>query len=72
VSNKEVAGPGRPAASGGAGYACIAEQRTVETLIEGKPSTPFLRFGDRIRIEMQDDSGHSIFGAIEQSVRKSS
>jgi fumarylacetoacetate (FAA) hydrolase len=71
VSNKEGGGPGRPAASGGAGYACIAEQRTVETLFEGKPSTPFLSFGDRIRIEMRDDRGQSIFGAIEQSVRKS-
>ncbi len=71
VSNKEGAGPGRPVASGGAGYACIAEQRTVETLLAGKPSTPFLRFGDRIRIEMQDGRGESIFGAIEQSVRKS-
>jgi fumarylacetoacetate (FAA) hydrolase len=71
VSNKEGAGPGRPVNSGGAGYACIAEQRTVETLLEGKPSTPFLRFGDRVRIEMQDDRGRSIFGAIEQSVRQS-
>jgi fumarylacetoacetate (FAA) hydrolase len=40
VSNKEDGGPGRPVAQGGAGYACIAEQRTVETLREGKASTP--------------------------------
>jgi len=72
VSNKEGTGPGRPAASGGAGYACIAEQRTVETLLTGKASTPFLRFGDQVRIEMLDDNGRSIFGAIEQTVRKPS
>jgi fumarylacetoacetate (FAA) hydrolase len=72
VSNKEGDGPGRPAASGGVGYSCIAEQRTVETILAGKPSTPFLRFGDRVRIEMRDDGGHSIFGAIEQTVSKPS
>ncbi len=72
VSNKQGGGPGRPAAGGGVGYSCIAEQRTVETILAGKPSTPFLRFGDRVRIEMLDDSGHSIFGAIEQTVRKPS
>ena len=72
VSNKEAGGPGRPAASGGVGYSCIAEQRTVETILAGKPSTPFLRFGDRVRIEMRDDAGHSIFGAIEQTVSKPS
>lgn len=72
VSNKEGGGPGRPAASGGVGYSCIAEQRTVETILVGKPSTPFLRFGDRVRIEMRDDGGQSIFGAIEQTVSKPS
>ena len=70
VSNKENDGPGRPAAAGGVGYSCIAEQRTVETILAGKPSTPFLRFGDRVRIEMLDASGHSIFGAIDQVVRR--
>ena len=70
VSNKEDGGPGRPAAAGGRGYACIAEQRTVETIIAGKPSTPFMRFGDRIRIEMLDAGGHTIFGAIDQVVRQ--
>ena len=69
VSNKEAGGPGRPAAAGGVGYSCIAEQRTVETLVSGKPATPFMRFGDRIRIEMLDAGGHSIFGAIDQRVR---
>jgi fumarylacetoacetate (FAA) hydrolase len=66
VSNKEAGGPGRPAAEGGIGYSCIAEQRTVETINGGKPVTPFVSFGDRIRIEMLDASGRSIFGAIDQ------
>ena len=70
VSNKEAGGPGRPAVSGGVGYSCIAEQRTVETLVAGKPATPFMRFGDRVRIEMVDAAGHSIFGAIDQQVRR--
>ncbi len=69
VSNKEDGGPGRPAAVGGIGYSCIAEQRTVETILGGRPVTPFLRFGDRVRIEMRDAAGHSIFGAIDQAVR---
>ncbi len=69
VSNKEDGGPGRPAATGGVGYACIAEQRTVETLLRGTPTTPFLRFGDRVRIDMLDGSGGSVFGAIDQKVR---
>ena len=69
VSNREHGGPGRPAAAGGIGYSCIAEQRCVETILAGKPSTPFLRFGDRVRIEMQDAEGRSVFGAIEQTVR---
>jgi fumarylacetoacetate (FAA) hydrolase len=69
VSNKENGAPGRPAAAGGVGYSCIAEQRTVETLLDGKPTTPFMRFGDRIRIEMLDRKGRSVFGAIDQQVR---
>lgn len=51
------------------GASCLAEQRVVETLRDGKPATPFMRFGDRIRIEMFDRAGHSIFGAIEQTMR---
>jgi fumarylacetoacetate (FAA) hydrolase len=70
VSNRENDGPGRPAAAGGAGYSCIAEQRTVETILSGKPSTPFLRFGDSVRIEMLDATGTSVFGAIDQSVQR--
>ena len=68
VSNKEGEGPGKPVDQGGAGYTCLAELRTVETLLEGKARTPFLRFGDRVRLEMLDESGHSIFGAIDQEV----
>jgi len=61
----------RPAAAGGAGYSCIAEQRTVETIRDGKAKTPFMRFGDRVTIEMFDADGRTIFGAIDQVVRKS-
>jgi fumarylacetoacetate (FAA) hydrolase len=50
------------------GASCLAEQRTVETLRDGKPTTPFLKFGDRVRIEVTDGKGHSIFGAIDQLV----
>lgn len=52
----------------GKGASCLAERRTLETLADGKPKTPFLRFGDRVRIEMFDAAGASIFGAIEQTV----
>ncbi|WP_440225571.1 fumarylacetoacetate hydrolase family protein [Dokdonella sp. MW10] len=52
------------------GASCLAEQRTVETLRDGKPTTPFLRFGDRVRIEMLDAEGRSVFGAIEQTVER--
>ena len=69
VSNKDKdGGPGKPVSEGGRGYSCIAEIRMVETFRNGMPSTPFLRFGDRLRIEMLDDAGSSIFGAIEQTV----
>ena len=70
VSNREDSGPGRPVADGGRGYSCIAEQRMVETIQGGAPVTPFLAFGDVVRIEMRDDHNHSIFGAIEQSVER--
>ncbi|EUB96388.1 fumarylacetoacetate (FAA) hydrolase [Rhizobium sp. CF080] len=70
VSNKLDGGPGKPVADGGAGYSCIAEIRTIETINLGVPKTPFLHFGDTVRIEMKDDMGHSIFGAIEQTVTK--
>ncbi|HEX4854974.1 fumarylacetoacetate hydrolase family protein [Arenimonas sp.] len=52
------------------GASCFAEQRTVEALRDGKPSTPFMSFGDTVRIEMLDAAGASIFGAIEQRIAK--
>jgi len=52
------------------GSACLAEKRTLELLEHGKASTPFLRFGDRVRIEMFDAEGASIFGAIDQEVQR--
>ncbi len=52
------------------GSSCIAERRTLETLMSGKPDTPFLKFGDRIRIEMLDGEGKSIFGAIDQRITR--
>jgi fumarylacetoacetate (FAA) hydrolase len=69
VSNKGAdGGPGTPVAEGGLGYSCIAEIRMIETIQTGAPKTPFLRHGDRVRIEMKDEAGHSIFGAIEQEI----
>ena len=69
VSNQGAdGGPGKPVTEGGAGYSCIAEQRTVETLLTGSAKTPFLKFGDRVRIEMLDADGRSLFGAIEQEL----
>jgi len=52
------------------GASCLAEQRTVETLRDGKPSAPFLKFGDSVRIEITDGAGASLFGAIEQTVTR--
>ena len=60
VSNKDRA----------AGSCCIAERRMLEQIELGAPKTPFLRFGDRVRIEMFDAKGHSIFGAIDQHVAR--
>ena len=69
VSNKDAdGGPGRPVFEGGLGYSCVAEVRTVETILRGAAETPFLRHGDTVRIEMLDDRHHTIFGAIEQTV----
>ena len=50
------------------GASCFAEKRTVETLRDGKPSTPFMKYGDVVHIEMKDRDGHSIFGVIEQRI----
>jgi len=70
VSNKLDGGPGKTIAEGGVGYSCLAELRIVETLTGGKATSDFLRFGDTVRIEMKDRTGHSIFGAIEQTVKQ--
>jgi fumarylacetoacetate (FAA) hydrolase len=67
VSNRRDGTAGLPVAEGGAGYSCIAEQRAVETLRTGSAKTPFMRFGDRVRIEMRGTDGRSIFGAIDQT-----
>ncbi|HJY37919.1 MAG TPA: fumarylacetoacetate hydrolase family protein, partial [Steroidobacteraceae bacterium] len=50
------------------GSACLAERRTLEQIEQGKPVTPFLKFGDRVRIEMLDAAGRSVFGAIDQKI----
>ena len=69
VSNRDVdGGPGKPVSEGGLGYSCIAEVRTVETILRGKAETPFLKHGDTVRIEMKGDDRHTLFGAIEQTV----
>ena len=69
VSNQGPDGdPGKPVSEGGLGYSCIAELRTVETIRDGAPVTPFLKAGDHVRIWMEDDKGQAIFGAIDQTV----
>ena len=54
------------------GYATIAEARSVEEMKEGMPKTPFLQYGDRVRIEMLDAQGQSIFGAIDHKMARTS
>jgi fumarylacetoacetate (FAA) hydrolase len=68
VSNKLNDGPGKAIAEGGVGYSCLAEIRTIETIQTGAPQTSFMKFGDNIRIEMNDSDGVSIFGNINQTV----
>ena len=68
VSNKQGSLHGSSIANGGVGYCCLAELRMYETIEQGAPQTPFLRFGDTVRIEMLDAAGASIFGAIDQEV----
>jgi len=71
VSNRDAdGGPGKPITTGGLGYSCLAELRTVETLLDGAANTPFLMGADTVRIEMRDAKGHTIFGAIEQTVER--
>jgi fumarylacetoacetate (FAA) hydrolase len=69
VSNRDAqGGPGKPIGEGGAGYSCLAELRTVETILRGSAETPFLKAGDTVRIWAEDDKHHPIFGVIEQVV----
>lgn len=70
VSNKQGTQYGTAIEEGGVGYSCIAEVRMIETIRDGKPSTHFMQFGDRVKIQMLDPDGQSIFGAIEQQVIK--
>ncbi|MEO1662833.1 MAG: fumarylacetoacetate hydrolase family protein [Pseudomonadota bacterium] len=69
VSNKGAdGGPGKPVSEGGLGYSCIAEIRMIEKIANGAFETPFMQPGDTVRMEMLDEAGKSIFGAIEQTV----
>lgn len=65
IGSGTVANQGSPS-----GSSCLAEVRCLETIADGKPSTPFMAFGDRIEIEMQDADGASIFGKIDQVVKQ--
>ena len=66
VSNKSVDVNGKP--EWVKGYSCIAEKRAIETILDGKPSTEFMKFGDTIRIEMKGKDGQSLLGAIDQQI----
>jgi fumarylacetoacetate (FAA) hydrolase len=69
VSNRDTdGGPGKPISAGGLGYSCLAEVRTVETILTGAADTPFMKHGDTVRIWMDDEKHHPIFGVIEQVV----
>lgn len=70
VSNKQGTGWGSAIADGGVGYSCIAELRMIETIRDGQAVTAFMRFGDRVKIEMLDAQSNSIFGAIDQQLVK--
>ena len=70
VSNRQGSLNGSSIANGGVGYCCLAEVRMYETIENGQPQTPFLRFGDTVRIEMFGRDGASLFGAIEQRVER--
>jgi len=71
VSNQDKnGGPGKKIEDGGLGYSCIAEIRMIETIQGGKATTNFMKFGDRVSIEMNDKKGNSIFGKIDHFVEK--
>lgn len=67
VSNKGIEKKGRTEWPNG--YSCIAEKRAMETILDGQPVSPYMQYGDTIRIEMKGADGHSVFGAIEQTVQ---
>ena len=66
VSNKGTEENGRK--TWPKGYSCIAEKRAIETILDGQPSTEFMKYGDTIRIEMKGLDGQSLFGAIDQTI----
>ena len=70
VSNKFEGGEGKKIEDGGVGYSCIAEIRMIEKIQNGEFQTPFMRFGDEVIIEMNDEDGSSIFGRIHNKVVK--
>ncbi|NNE56704.1 MAG: fumarylacetoacetate hydrolase family protein [Hellea sp.] len=70
VSNKFKGGEGKKIEDGGVGYSCIAEIRMIEKIQNGEFQTPFMRFGDEVGIEMNDENGNSIFGRIHNKVVK--
>jgi len=70
VSNKTDGEPTKPIGEGGVGYSCIAEIRMIETINDGGPKTPFMKFGDTVRIAMADEQGNDIFGSIDQTVKQ--
>ncbi|QIE48267.1 hypothetical protein G5B38_21895 (plasmid) [Pseudohalocynthiibacter aestuariivivens] len=71
VSNRDAGGgPGTPVAEGGRGYACIAEQRMVETILHGAPATGFLQAGDHVRIWYEDEQGDRPFGVLNHMIQE--
>lgn len=69
VSNKQGSLWGSTTANGGAGYCCLAELRTYETIEKGRATTDYMRHGDIVSLEMFDERGWSIFGKIQNRVR---
>ncbi len=70
VSNKLDDGPGKKIEDGGRGYSCIAEIRMIEIIQDGEASTEYMKFGDNVKISMNDKYGNSVFGLIDQTVVK--
>ncbi len=67
ISNEQPVEHAR-VAEGGVGFSCLSEARAIDIIRVGAPETPFLRFGDRVRIEARDDTGRSPFGIIDQQL----